>query len=379
MGYIQFDKVAVPEDNVVSLGLLNRQLQKQQQLNGLQGLLQGWSSHYLAESGSVQGFTSNHNSSKPTETSTQGTRLNGSDASSPGSSYGNWAESMETVLSPNSEALAQWASWMNSDDAGADHGKQLNGPIDSGSSRTSSTSNNSTNKPSLDEELCGLRFCSVPFTELEDLSPCSATSVSPSSASHSAPHHHTQQHQAIALTWPTATTSAATTPASMRSVAAPSKLATDMIAEVTPDSSLAKITPVGPGAPASSLEHPHFRCGMCSASFKVKGYLTRHMKKHLVNKEFRCPFWSNDCRCHPTGEFSRKDTYKTHLKSIHFVYPVGVVKNQRNNSKGRCAACYQEFSSNNEWLDKHVATRACGGLLRIKAENEQDQKLWLNL
>ena len=33
-----------------------------------------------------------------------------------------------------------------------------------------------------------------------------------------------------------------------------------------------------------------FDCPSCDASFKVKGYLTRHLKKHSTSKAFECPF-----------------------------------------------------------------------------------------
>lgn len=129
-----------------------------------------------------------------------------------------------------------------------------------------------------------------------------------------------------------------------------------------------------------------YPCPECNAVFKVKGYLTRHKKKHSVSKPFQCPYFGllldqheqgfhesnnfspgllNDkiIRCHPTGGFSRRDTFKTHLKALHFVYPTGTRSGDRSNKKGRCAACFKEFSTNKEWLETHVMTNKCDGML----------------
>ncbi|ODV93856.1 hypothetical protein PACTADRAFT_86902 [Pachysolen tannophilus NRRL Y-2460] len=133
-----------------------------------------------------------------------------------------------------------------------------------------------------------------------------------------------------------------------------------------------------------------FQCMFCPASFKVKGYLTRHMKKHLSSKAFVCPFFNDpECevkteeynsslkdfknispppvprgtKCHPTGGFSRRDTYKTHLKALHFIYPPGTKSNHRNEVGGRCAGCFQYFSNNNIWLNEHIEKNGCPNML----------------
>jgi hypothetical protein len=129
-----------------------------------------------------------------------------------------------------------------------------------------------------------------------------------------------------------------------------------------------------------------YPCSICNATFKVKGYLTRHKKKHATSKPFHCPYFdpstdydehalvhdtSNDSgdigdgrpRCHPTGGFSRRDTFKTHLKAIHFVYPTGTKSGDRSDKKGRCAACFKEFNSNKTWLESHVMTNSCEGMI----------------
>ncbi|SCU84883.1 LAMI_0C09296g1_1 [Lachancea mirantina] len=128
--------------------------------------------------------------------------------------------------------------------------------------------------------------------------------------------------------------------------------------------------PRGTVAVAGRGSGPHeFQCAFCPSSFRVKSYLTRHAKKHALNKEFRCPFRSRACKCHATGEFSRRDSLKMHLKSIHFVYPVGTSRAQYNRSPGRCAACFQEFDSSVAWLATHVEPRACPALTEAVWEN----------
>lgn len=113
-----------------------------------------------------------------------------------------------------------------------------------------------------------------------------------------------------------------------------------------------------------------FECSFCNARFKVKGYLTRHLKKHQSLKAFKCPFYteeantSGNCKgtkCHPTGGFSRRDTFKTHLKALHFIYPPGTKSNERSSIGGRCAGCFKFFENNLEWLETHIEKNECTG------------------
>ncbi|ODQ81431.1 hypothetical protein BABINDRAFT_159725 [Babjeviella inositovora NRRL Y-12698] len=123
-----------------------------------------------------------------------------------------------------------------------------------------------------------------------------------------------------------------------------------------------------------------YNCLICEASFKVKGYLTRHLKKHSSAKAFVCPFFNDPedtketleadvsksgsgTKCHPTGGFSRKDTYKTHLKALHFIYPPGTKSNNRSEVGGRCAGCFEFFGNNNVWLEKHMEKQQCPGVV----------------
>ncbi|KAH3666418.1 hypothetical protein WICMUC_005686 [Wickerhamomyces mucosus] len=107
-----------------------------------------------------------------------------------------------------------------------------------------------------------------------------------------------------------------------------------------------------------------FTCEYCSAEFKIRGYLTRHIKKHALNKAYECPFFdsNSDHKCHPTGGFSRRDTYKTHLKSRHFKYPTGTRSINRMNMGGTCGLCNIPFKNNEEWIEKHIESGQCEGL-----------------
>lgn len=110
------------------------------------------------------------------------------------------------------------------------------------------------------------------------------------------------------------------------------------------------------------------QCPHCDATFKLRGYLTRHLKKHSIQKAYRCPFHiystyidENNVthKCHPTGGFSRRDTYKTHLKSRHFKYPKGTLTKQRCKSAGHCGMCGEYFESSEIWCEIHVEGGEC--------------------
>lgn len=109
-----------------------------------------------------------------------------------------------------------------------------------------------------------------------------------------------------------------------------------------------------------------FICHYCDAKFRIRGYLTRHIKKHAIEKAYRCPFYKEDApkelRCHNSGGFSRRDTYKTHLKTRHLLYPNGVKPNERNKSCGHCAQCGEYCASTKNWVESHIETGQCKGL-----------------
>lgn len=121
------------------------------------------------------------------------------------------------------------------------------------------------------------------------------------------------------------------------------------------------------GAGESSDGHVH-QCPHCSTSFKMRGYLTRHMKKHASEKAYKCPFHKasvykdeNDVvhKCHPTGGFSRRDTYKTHLKSRHFKYPDNTPIKAKSTSAGNCSMCGEWFENGEIWCEMHVEGGEC--------------------
>lgn len=105
-----------------------------------------------------------------------------------------------------------------------------------------------------------------------------------------------------------------------------------------------------------------FKCPNCSASFRIRGYLTRHMKKHAEIMKFNCPFYSwldPDHKCHQTGGFSRRDTFKMHLKARHFAYPTGTARKNRPNCAGRCCGCGEHFENNEQWIETHLLAGEC--------------------
>lgn len=106
---------------------------------------------------------------------------------------------------------------------------------------------------------------------------------------------------------------------------------------------------------------PH-TCKICGRGFSRPNDLLRHQKAHQGDSPFACPFYSADPRCHSTGGFSRCDTYKNHLKSMHFDYPVGTKKKERNGAGGKCKGCLREFENADEWVTNHVEAGECPGL-----------------
>lgn len=112
---------------------------------------------------------------------------------------------------------------------------------------------------------------------------------------------------------------------------------------------------------------PHM-CPHCDAKFRLRGYLTRHLKKHSSEKAYKCPFHESSIykdekdhvhKCHPNGAFSRRDTYKTHLKTRHFKYPEGTSIKGRPNSEGNCSMCGEWFENAEMWSEIHIEGHEC--------------------
>lgn len=111
---------------------------------------------------------------------------------------------------------------------------------------------------------------------------------------------------------------------------------------------------------------PHV-CKICGRGFSRPNDLFRHFKCHWKKigadgGQFRCPFKSGphgDQCCHLLGIFSRCDTFKNHLKAIHFQYPGGTRKSERSLVPGCCRLCKKEFRNVDEWFSKHVENGEC--------------------
>lgn len=120
-----------------------------------------------------------------------------------------------------------------------------------------------------------------------------------------------------------------------------------------------------------------FICHYCDATFKFRGYLTRHIKKHAIDKAHHCPFYNNnlpsELRCHSTGGFSRRDTYKTHLRSRHFTYPEGIKLNEKLKSNGSCAHCGKFYENSNLWIKEHIETGQCRSLVIDSLQNNANK------
>lgn len=99
---------------------------------------------------------------------------------------------------------------------------------------------------------------------------------------------------------------------------------------------------------------------------------------HQIKGTFKCPFNAaliqldmeiypykskplnfETSSCHQTGVFSRCDTFKNHLKALHFEYPPGTKKKDRNVVAGRCKHCGVKFANVDTWLNEHVG-KTCG-------------------
>lgn len=123
---------------------------------------------------------------------------------------------------------------------------------------------------------------------------------------------------------------------------------------------------------------PHV-CKYCQRGFARPNDLFRHIKCHWKEigsdkGQFKCPFKrlngvgneadgnvaaSSDNCCHNTGIFSRCDTFKNHLKAIHFQYPNGTKKDQRGKVPGVCRMCQLEFANVDDWLVNHIEKNDC--------------------
>ncbi|CAN6672269.1 hypothetical protein TRVA0_046S00166 [Trichomonascus vanleenenianus] len=139
----------------------------------------------------------------------------------------------------------------------------------------------------------------------------------------------------------------------------------------------------------SEHSRPH-TCNVCGRGFARPNDLIRHQKSHQGDAPFRCPLFTKhnttpshpgqhssqlilEPACHQNGGFSRCDTYKNHLKAMHFDYPPGTKKRDRAGVSGKCKGCGDMFETADEWIATHIETGQCDGIKRIRILNEQYQ------
>lgn len=151
----------------------------------------------------------------------------------------------------------------------------------------------------------------------------------------------------------------------------------------------------------TETSRPH-TCEICKRGFARPNDLFRHTKSHRGKAPFQCPYFvapgsspshyntnrlgdtTNDLlglngngsgvspvaepACHQNGGFSRCDTYKNHLKAMHFEYPPGTKKKERAGMKGTCKGCGMEFMNSEMWITRHVEIGECPGIVKMKDE-----------
>ncbi|KAK7207989.1 hypothetical protein BZA70DRAFT_31987 [Myxozyma melibiosi] len=120
-----------------------------------------------------------------------------------------------------------------------------------------------------------------------------------------------------------------------------------------------------------------YSCSSCGRGFSRPNDLLRHQKAHQGDSPFACPYYHIDSRCHSSGGFSRCDTYKNHLRAMHFEYPAGIKKKDRNGAAGKCKGCNRDFRNADEWIATHVETGECPELntkLSSAGSSNNDEK-----
>lgn len=179
-------------------------------------------------------------------------------------------------------------------------------------------------------------------------------------------------------------------------------------------------------------EGVNYVCHYCDASFQVRGYLSRHIKKHAIVKEFTCPYYryvseiksymennlnnsyykteenleddrkkyqSRNRVCHNhNGEFWRKDTLMIHLKKKHYSVDRNTLKLLLEQKKleqgpgikgkpkvdttklpGTCICCNERFANADDFCNNHVLAGSCSALpngysLKTNLDDEEKRK-----
>lgn len=99
---------------------------------------------------------------------------------------------------------------------------------------------------------------------------------------------------------------------------------------------------------------------------KAPGRRTTEYYDEIQKRNYPSDVYPGDIlECHPSGFFSRCDTYKNHLRALHFQYPVGTKKKDRHFVSGSCKMCGKWFETVDEWILKHIETGSCDRALII--------------
>ncbi|QPG77035.1 hypothetical protein FOA43_004432 [Brettanomyces nanus] len=125
-----------------------------------------------------------------------------------------------------------------------------------------------------------------------------------------------------------------------------------------------------------------YACTTCSRAFKRLNDLIRHEKCHLSKLgawEYQCPFHPGassgnshgEISCHQTGYFTRCDTYKNHLKAIHFKYPPNTLKSERSKVSGHCKECGMYFNGVQDWLKNHIENNVCPKIINFNNNHKK--------
>ena len=116
---------------------------------------------------------------------------------------------------------------------------------------------------------------------------------------------------------------------------------------------------------SSSEETKLLKKNQLKSLYKIKGAFKCPYNSTLINLDMEVyphksrSLYFEPINCHQTGVFSRCDTFKNHLKALHFEYPPKTKKEDRGIVPGKCKHCGLQFPNVDVWLNKHVG-KGCG-------------------
>lgn len=118
-------------------------------------------------------------------------------------------------------------------------------------------------------------------------------------------------------------------------------------------------------ASSSSEDTKLLKKNQLRSLYKIKGAFKCPYNSTLINLDMEVyphktrSLYFEPINCHQTGVFSRCDTFKNHLKALHFEYPPKTKKEDRSIVPGKCKHCGLQFPNVDVWLNKHVG-KGCG-------------------